>query len=115
MGSNQVGLENAPGLNLATGMRVIIIGFLCKLVAGGRRHVTQSEHSTEEREQVRAILGGHGIVFSRDGRVRARFDWARLVQMDKTLTNQRVTIGSGGVIRNYRHAYHEIFFDRRFE
>jgi hypothetical protein len=41
---------------------------------------TTSEHSTEERELVRAMLGGHGKVFSRDGRVGARFDWAGLVQ-----------------------------------
>ncbi len=62
------------------------------------KHVTKSEHSTEERELVRAMLGGHGIVFSREGRVGARFDWAGLVQIDKTLKNQRVIIGSGGRI-----------------
>jgi hypothetical protein len=39
-------------------------------------HVTKSVRSTEERELVNAMLGGHGIVFSRDGRVGARFDCA---------------------------------------
>jgi hypothetical protein len=73
--------------------------------------VTTSEHSTEERELVRAMLGGHGKVFSRDGRVGARFDWAGLVQTEKLLTNQGVRIGSGGVIRNYKQLNsHEIFF-----
>ena len=62
------------------------------------KHVTNSEHSTAEREQVRAMLGGHGIVFSRDGHVGARFDWAGLAQIDKTLTNQQVRIGSGGLL-----------------
>jgi site-specific DNA recombinase len=62
------------------------------------KHVTKSEHSPKEREQVRTMLGGHGIVFSRDGRVGARFDWAGFAQIDKTLTNQRVRIGSGGRI-----------------
>jgi hypothetical protein len=61
-------------------------------------HVTKSEHSTEERELVRAMLGGHGIVLSRDGRVGARFDWAGLVQTDKSLINKQVIIGSGGRI-----------------
>jgi hypothetical protein len=62
------------------------------------KHVTKSEHSSEERELVRAMLGGHGIVFTRDGRVGAGFDWAGLAQIDKTLTNQLVRIGSGGRI-----------------
>jgi hypothetical protein len=62
------------------------------------KHVTKSEHSTEERELVRAMLAGQGIVFSRDGRVGARFDWAGLAQINKTLTNPRVRIGSGGKI-----------------
>jgi hypothetical protein len=76
------------------------------------KQVTTSEYSTEERELVRAMLGGHGKVFSRDGRVGARFDWAGLVQSEKLLTNQVVRIGSGGVIRNYKHRnLREIFFD----
>jgi hypothetical protein len=62
------------------------------------KHLTKSEHSTEERELVRAMLGGHGIVFSRDGRVGARFDWAGLAQSEQFLINQRVRIGSGGRI-----------------
>jgi hypothetical protein len=60
--------------------------------------VTKSEHSTEERELVRAMLAGHGTVFSRDGRVGARFDWAGLVQSNKILINTIVRIGSGGTI-----------------
>jgi hypothetical protein len=28
------------------------------------KHVTKSEHSTEERELVREMLGGHGPVFT---------------------------------------------------
>ncbi len=62
------------------------------------KHVTKSEHSTEERELVHAMLGGHGIVFSRDGRVGARFDWAGLVRTDQSFINQQVRIGSGGRI-----------------
>jgi site-specific DNA recombinase len=62
------------------------------------KHVTKSEYSTEERELVRVILGGHGKVFSRDGRVGARFDWTGLVQTEKILNNQGVRIGSGGRI-----------------
>jgi hypothetical protein len=38
------------------------------------KRVAESEHSTEERELVREMLGGHRTVFSRDGRVGARFD-----------------------------------------
>lgn len=62
------------------------------------KHVAKSEHSTEERELVRAMLGGHGTVFSRDGRVGARFDWIGLIQTEKSITNQDVKIGSGGGI-----------------
>ncbi len=62
------------------------------------KHVTKSELSTEERELVRAMLGGCGLVFSRDDRVGARFDWAGLAQTEQSLINQRVRIGSGGRI-----------------
>ena len=61
------------------------------------KHVTKSEHSAEERELVREMLGGHGTVFSRDGRVGARFDsvgWPN----NKPIINQGVRIGSGGRI-----------------
>ena len=50
------------------------------------KHVTNSEHSTAEREQVRAMLGGHGIVFSRDGRMAASehasigSDWPKYIK-----------------------------------
>ena len=62
------------------------------------KHVIKSEHSTEERELARTMLGGYGTVFSRDGRVGARFDWAGLVKTEKSLINQGVRIGSGGRI-----------------
>jgi hypothetical protein len=62
------------------------------------KHVAKSEHSTEERELVRAMLGGHGTVFSRDGHVGARFDWIGLIQTEEYLINQVVIIGSGGRI-----------------
>ena len=41
-------------------------------------HVARSEHSTEARELVRELLGGHGTVFRRCGRVGARFESAGL-------------------------------------
>jgi site-specific DNA recombinase len=69
-----------------------------ELVRNLGKHVTKSEHSTEERELVRAMLGGYGIVFSRAGRVGARFDRAGLAQTEKLLINQGVRIGSGGRI-----------------
>jgi len=62
------------------------------------KHVTKSEHPTEERELVREMLGGHGTVFSRDGRVGARFDSVGWPENYKLLINQRVIIGSGGRI-----------------
>ena len=62
------------------------------------KHVTKSEHSTEERELVREMLGGHGTVFIRDGRVGARFDSVGWFNNYKLLTNQGVRIGSGGRI-----------------
>jgi hypothetical protein len=37
-----------------------------KVVRNLGKHVTKSEHSTEERELVRAMLRGHSIAFSRD-------------------------------------------------
>jgi hypothetical protein len=58
-----------------------------EVVRNLRKHVTTSEHSTEERELVRAMLGGHGEVFSRDGRVGARFDWIGLGQTENFLIN----------------------------
>jgi site-specific DNA recombinase len=65
-----------------------------------RERLTKSRHSTEERDSVRAILGGHGVVFCLDGRVGARFDCVGLGQSEKLLINQRVIInGSGGMIR----------------
>jgi hypothetical protein len=41
------------------------------------KHVPKSEHSTEERELVRQMLGGYGMVFSRDGARRSalRYCW----------------------------------------
>jgi hypothetical protein len=62
------------------------------------KHLTKSKHSTEERELVREMLGGHGTVFSRDGRVGARFDSAGWSNNYKPLINQGVRIGSGGRI-----------------
>ena len=62
------------------------------------KHVTKSEHSTEERELVREMLGGYGTVFSRDGSVGARFDSVGLSDNNKLLINQGVEIGSGGRI-----------------
>jgi hypothetical protein len=61
---------------------------------------------------VREMLGGHGAVFSRDGRVRARFDSVGWSSNNKLLINQLVRIGSGARIRNSRYLiFHEIFFD----
>jgi site-specific DNA recombinase len=62
------------------------------------KHVTKSEHSTEERELVREMLGGHGTVFSQDGRVGARFNSVGWSNNYKPLINQGVRIGSGGRI-----------------
>jgi hypothetical protein len=56
---------------------------------------TKSEHSTEERELVREMLGGHGTVFSRDGRVGARFDSVGWSNNYKLLITQGVRISSG--------------------
>ena len=42
------------------------------------RHVVDSEHSEEERSLVRELLGGHGTVFTRNGRIGARFESAGL-------------------------------------
>ena len=52
-----------------------LLGGCGEVVRNLGKHVTKSEHSTEERELTRAMLGCHGIVFSRDGRVATRFDW----------------------------------------
>jgi site-specific DNA recombinase len=43
------------------------------------QHVASSEHSAEERELVRELLGGHGTVFEKFGRVGARFASAGLL------------------------------------
>jgi hypothetical protein len=65
--------------------------------------VTKSEHSTEERELVNAMLGSHGIVFGREGRPAARFNCAGLGQSEKLLINQCVRInGSGGALQQNR-------------
>jgi hypothetical protein len=52
------------------------------------KHVTKSEHSTEERELMREMLGGHGTVFGRDGRVGARFESVGWPIYYKLLINQ---------------------------
>jgi hypothetical protein len=52
------------------------------------KHVTKSEHTTEERELVRLMLGGYGTVFSRDGSVGARFDSVGWPDNYKLLINQ---------------------------
>ncbi len=62
------------------------------------KHVTSSEHSAEERDLVRELLGGHGTVFSRDGHVGARFDSVGLLQSDKFHYKSMSYNGSGGRI-----------------
>jgi hypothetical protein len=76
-------------------------------------HVSGSEHSTEERNLVRELLGGHGTVFERGGRVGARFEAVGLLYAAEiSYKSKSYNIGSGGVIRNYnRRIYQDIFFD----
>jgi site-specific DNA recombinase len=62
-------------------------------------HVTSSEHSMEERNLVRELLGGHGTVFTRNGRVGARFDSAGLLHMTEfSYKSMSYNNGSGGRI-----------------
>jgi hypothetical protein len=77
-----------------------------------------SEHSEEGRGLVRELLGGHGTVFTRNGRIGARFESAGLLDMaEMSYKSMIYNFGSGGMIRNYRRpdyrknsACHEIFF-----
>ena len=63
------------------------------------RHVASSAQAAEERSLVRELLGGHGTVFMRDGRIGARFRSAGLLDMAefsyKSITYNN---GSGGRI-----------------
>jgi site-specific DNA recombinase len=59
-------------------------------------HVASSEHSTEQRELVRELLGGHGTVFTQYGRVGARFDSAGLAEF--SYKSKSYNVGSGGRI-----------------
>jgi hypothetical protein len=62
-------------------------------------HVTSSEHSVEERNLVRELLGGHGTVFTRNGRVGARFDSAGLLPVTEfSYKSMSYNNGSGGRI-----------------
>jgi hypothetical protein len=63
------------------------------------RHVVDSEHSEEERSLVRDLLGGHGTVFSRNGRSGARFESAGLLDMaEMSYKSMIYNFGSGGLI-----------------
>ena len=65
-------------------------------------HISSSEHSTEERELVRDLLGGHGTVFRTYGRVGARFEAAGLLYAaESSYKSMSYNIGSGGMIRDY--------------
>jgi hypothetical protein len=60
-------------------------------------HVTSSEHSTEERELVRELLGGLGTVFRTHGRVGARFESAGLLYAAEfSYKSMSYNNGSGG-------------------
>jgi site-specific DNA recombinase len=62
-------------------------------------HVASSEHSTEERELVRELLGGHGTVFRTCGRVGARFASAGLLYAETfSYKSMSYNNGSGGRI-----------------
>jgi site-specific DNA recombinase len=62
-------------------------------------HISSSEHSIEERELVRDLLGGHGTVFRTYGRVGARFEAAGLLYVPQSsYKSMSYNIGSGGRI-----------------
>lgn len=62
-------------------------------------HVGKSEQASEARELVRELLGGRGTVFTRDGRVGARFASAGLLDMaEMPYKSSAYNIGSGGRI-----------------
>ena len=72
----------------------------------------KSARAPEELRTVRELLGGNGTVFTRDGRIGARFLSAGLLNLaEMSYKSSIYNLGSGGVIRNYGHAYHEVFFD----
>jgi site-specific DNA recombinase len=62
-------------------------------------HITSSEHSAEERDLVRELLGGRGTVFQHYGRVGARFDFAGLLYAaESSYKSMSYNNGSGGRI-----------------
>jgi hypothetical protein len=63
------------------------------------KHVESSDQAAEERSLVRELLGGHGTVFTRDGRIGARFKSAGLLEMAEFSYKSMVyNNGSGGRI-----------------
>ncbi len=63
------------------------------------KHVAGSARATEERGLVRELLGGHGTVFTRDGRIGARFASAGLLNLAGISCKSGIyNIGSGGLI-----------------
>jgi site-specific DNA recombinase len=63
------------------------------------QHVTDSQHSQEERNLVRELLGGHGTVFNQYGRVGARFHSAGLLDLEGlSCKSMSYNSGSGGRI-----------------
>lgn len=63
------------------------------------QHVTNSQHFQEERNLVRELLGGHGTVFNRYGRVGARFHSAGLLDLAELCYKSiSYNSGSGGRI-----------------
>ncbi len=63
------------------------------------KHVPYSDQAAEERRLVRELLGGHGTVFTRDGRIGARFRSAGLLDMEEFSYKSKIyNCGSGGRI-----------------
>ena len=62
-------------------------------------HVANNTQAMEERSLVRELLGGHGTVFTRDGRIGARFESAGLLDLAEfSCKSDTYNSGSGGRI-----------------
>ena len=77
-------------------------------------HTPKSARAPEELRMVRELLGGNGTVFTRDGRIGARFPSAGLLNLAEMSYKSNIyNVGSGGVIRDSNNRnYRDIFFDR---
>lgn len=56
------------------------------------KHVPYSDQAAEERRLVRELLGGHGTVFTRTGRIGARFRSASLLDMEEFSYKSKTSI-----------------------